>query len=404
MDFGDFLLGAVAYKVLTDGEKARRREAKEIERMVRKSRKSMTPEERARIDAAVSEEEAMIHGIVFLIGVVCVIGMWIYLESFIAGVIVGLLCFFLLVTTLSMLAPLLILILALPVALVMCVVKPICKSKTARSLAKSASAGCRKGVEYLLRADQSLRRTASAGCRKGVEYLEKAVEYLNYEKRLFAFCRSRTCLDFISGEDIWSRVERWAKEYGYKLESQSGMGRVYKSGFWNFSLYRTYLLIHQEVDKVHAEVWKKVAEQEVAADDGVLLFHMPSENRDLIHINKLLTTLESSTKIREACKPRACLDFIADKEIWGDAERWAKEYGYKLKRQSGMEKVYKRGVWNFTCLLIRQNDDKVHLESWRKEFARRETATDEADMLRKKPGKTMRIRSAGCWRCWEGVR
>jgi hypothetical protein len=185
----------------------------------------------------------------------------------------------------------------------------------------------------------------------------------------FTFCRLRTCLDFVSSKEIWRDVEHWAEEYGYKLKSQSGTERLYlyKSSFWTFSRsrYPTYLLIRQDGDKVHVEAWKKRGKREVAVDEFALLLNFPSQNMDVIRINKLLTVLESQLKIRESFEPRTCLDFISNKEIWSDVGHWAKEYGYELKNQSGMERVYKKNTFSgIIYLLICQKADKVHVEAW----------------------------------------
>jgi len=88
-----------------------------------------------------------------------------------------------------------------------------------------------------------------------------------------------------------------------------------------------------------------------------------------------------------SCRPRACLNFTANKEIWGDVEIWAKREGYKLNSHSGAERVYRKNVFfwsNASCLLIRQDREKVHIEAWVKMnflVSNIEVAIDEATIL-----------------------
>jgi hypothetical protein len=83
------------------------------------------------------------------------------------------------------------------------------------------------------------------------------------------------------------------------------------------------------------------------------------------------------------CKPRTLLDFTSSKDIWSNVERWAHEQGYALKNQTGMERVYQKGsgFWAAaSCLLIRQDGGKVHVEAWslmNMVVFKREIASDE---------------------------
>ncbi len=93
--------------------------------------------------------------------------------------------------------------------------------------------------------------------------------------------------------------------------------------------------------------------------------------------------------LSSGCKTRTLLDFTSSKEIWGDVERWAKEQGYALKNQTGTERVYQKGsgFWAASsCLSIRQDGDKVHVEAWslmNMLVFKQEIATDEARMVAK---------------------
>jgi len=64
----------------------------------------------------------------------------------------------------------------------------------------------------------------------------------------------------------------------------------------------------------------------------------------------------------DSCKPRACLDFTCDKNIWEDVETWAGEEGYKAKILSCIERSYWKS--GGVRLLIRQDINKVHVEAW----------------------------------------
>jgi len=212
-------------------------------------------------------------------------------------------------------------------------------------------------------------------------------------KERFSACRSRTFLDaFPSNREIWSDVEHWAKEEGYKLKSQSEMEKVYKKG-------SIQLLIFHIGYKVHVEAWMAIFRQEVAVDDAVLL-GIPAFKKNVVKINELLVRLGSPVKIRESYRSRTCLpDFSASKDIWSDVKRWARKEGYTLKSRSGQERIYKKKehFWVnsglLSHLLIRQDGHRVHVETWIEGgllteigwlFVTRhrpEIAADEADML-----------------------
>jgi len=86
-------------------------------------------------------------------------------------------------------------------------------------------------------------------------------------------------------------------------------------------------------------------------------------------------------KVLASSRSRTYLDFVSSKEVWSDLERWAKKEGWKLKSNSGAERIYKKGSF---CLLIRQNDDKVHAEAWVEMhmlFIKQEVAVDDAVLL-----------------------
>ncbi|MDR2710257.1 MAG: hypothetical protein LBB65_02795 [Burkholderiales bacterium] len=83
------------------------------------------------------------------------------------------------------------------------------------------------------------------------------------------------------------------------------------------------------------------------------------------------------------------LDFTCAKDIWSDVEHWAKDQGYDLKNQNGAERTYQKGAgfWaTSSMLLIRQDDDKVHVETWSLSnmiIFKAEIATDEEKMVAK---------------------
>jgi len=93
--------------------------------------------------------------------------------------------------------------------------------------------------------------------------------------------------------------------------------------------------------------------------------------------------------LSSGCKPRTLLDFTSNKEIWGDVEHWAKEQGYSLKNQAETERIYQKGsgFWAAaSCLSIRQDGDKVHVEAWslvNMLAFKQEIATDEARVMAK---------------------
>jgi hypothetical protein len=85
-----------------------------------------------------------------------------------------------------------------------------------------------------------------------------------------------------------------------------------------------------------------------------------------------------------SCRPRTCLDFISDKEIWRDVELWANKENYKLKSHSETERIYKgNGLFDTGYhLLVCQDGDKVHIEAWVQiGFYSIEVAIDEATLF-----------------------
>jgi len=210
---------------------------------------------------------------------------------------------------------------------------------------------------------------------------------------LFYSCRPRTCLDFTSDKEIWWDVERWAEKEDYKLQSHSGTGKMYKkAGSLDTG---PYLLIRQDSDKVHVEAWvKMISASEIAIDEATLI-GMLYIGQFVPPFNRLLTRLRSPVRIRESCRTRAIWGFTPNKSIWSYIEYWAKKEGYKLKSRSSKERVYKKGgFWVepdtrrsiVSCILIRQDGDRVHIEAWReigRFILKKEIATDEPDMLRK---------------------
>jgi len=189
--------------------------------------------------------------------------------------------------------------------------------------------------------------------------------------RVFSSCRQRTYLEFTSGKEIWRDVERWAKREGYKLKSHSEAEKIYKKN--SLGGAGPYLLIRQNDDKVHVESWFGISSNVEVAVDDTSLFCKLGGRKSVMPINRLLTILGSSMKIRESCRTRAIWDFTSSKGIWSDVEYWAKEEGYKLKSRSGKERVYKKGsFWMdpdtfqkvIACLLISQEGDGVHIEAW----------------------------------------
>jgi hypothetical protein len=114
-----------------------------------------------------------------------------------------------------------------------------------------------------------------------------------------ANCRKRTLLDFTAKKDIWSEVERWAKDQGYALKNQEGTERTYQkgAGWWAAS---SMLSIRQDGDKVHAEVWSLanmiIFKAEIAIDEKIITAK-PIRKKNAERINKLLQALESPTTI-----------------------------------------------------------------------------------------------------------
>jgi hypothetical protein len=90
-------------------------------------------------------------------------------------------------------------------------------------------------------------------------------------------------------------------------------------------------------------------------------------------------TYSSINEVFSGCRTRTCLDFTTDKEVWPIVELWAKKEGCKLQSQTKTERVYRKGIG---YLLIRQNDDKVHIEAWVKNrLFKYEAAADEASLF-----------------------
>ncbi|MCL2872350.1 MAG: hypothetical protein FWF41_05145 [Betaproteobacteria bacterium] len=114
-----------------------------------------------------------------------------------------------------------------------------------------------------------------------------------------ANCRRRTQLDFTSGKEIWSDVERWAKEQGYTLKNQNGAERTYQkgAGFWAAS---SCLSLRQDGDKVHVEAWSLanmlVFKAEIATDEAILAAK-PIRKKNAERVNKLLAILGSPVTI-----------------------------------------------------------------------------------------------------------
>jgi len=221
------------------------------------------------------------------------------------------------------------------------------------------------------------------------------------QKSLFSSSRPRTNFDFAVSKNVWRDVEIWAKEEKYKLKAQSEKERLYQRN-------SGCLLIRQDVDRVHIEAWLSFGifstGGDVAIDETVLLMSRRYRNVVVRRFNSLLTKLESSLRMKDDYKTRTCLkDFTTDKDIWDGVEHWAKTEKFKLKKRSENERIYKKNSKFWTdlidpciptglsaglvfCLLIHQNDDKVHVEAW-VESGAFTIAADEADMLRKKRWK-----------------
>jgi len=96
-------------------------------------------------------------------------------------------------------------------------------------------------------------------------------------------------MDFVSSKEIWSDVEAWANEEGYKLKTQHEIERIYRKGG------NAYLLLRQDVDKVHIEAWlifdMLFFKREVAVDATDLSNPLRIRNRHVMQVNKLLVML-----------------------------------------------------------------------------------------------------------------
>lgn len=82
----------------------------------------------------------------------------------------------------------------------------------------------------------------------------------------------RTIREFSAKADVWSIVERWAKEYGFTTIDQDAHHRVYRRGRERFD-YPILVEISQMNERVRLAAWVKAS----TLDRGRALFMIPAE-------------------------------------------------------------------------------------------------------------------------------
>ncbi len=64
---------------------------------------------------------------------------------------------------------------------------------------------------------------------------------------------------------------------------------------------------------------------------------------------------------------RASLSFTIKTDVWSTVDDWAVKHGYKIRSQSGTERLYQKGIgfWVAPMMLeIKVQDEQVQLEAW----------------------------------------